>query len=490
MGVGMSEIATRLFDLLGSEGVKRWEAVAPAGQQSIMGAIRPGKDGKIAADQLPAYMALPSTGAELGEVMAIAFAQGWRVLPMGQGSKLGWGGLAEGIDLVVSTARMNRVVEHAVGDFTVTVEPGLKVAELQRILAEQRQFLAIDPAFEDRATVGGVVATADTGSLRQRYGGLRDMLIGVQFARYDGELARAGGRVVKNVAGYDLMKLMTGSYGSLGILSELTFRLYPMQACSRSIALTGDSRAIEAATAEVRLSGLTPVGLDVVSGSCMGSLAISCGEAAPTAPLSQRVRGSDLEEEGLLKAERSRSRSVSVGNSLVARFQGIEEGVEEQAARLRKIAMMHGMRCEELEDEDFWARSRQAIRSDTVLCKVGLRPSGIPWLIELADKVRPGAEVRLYGSSGLGWIQFGYSGEGIGESSGESVDSVVKGLEELRSHCQKNAGFLTLLQASKAVKQKIDVWGYSGNALNVMGDIKQAFDPQKMLSPGRFVGKL
>ncbi len=443
----MSAIAGRLFDLLGSDGVEPWEAAAPAWQQSIISAICLERDGQLAAEQLPSCIALPSTGAELGKVMAIASTQKWRVLPMGQGSKLSWGGLAEGIDLVVSTARMNRVVEHAVGDFTVTVEPGLKVAELQRVLAEQRQFLAIDPAFENQSTVGGVVATADTGSLRQRYGGLRDMLIGVQFARYDGELARAGGRVVKNVAGYDLMKLMTGSYGSLGILSELTFRLYPMQACSRSLVLTGDSRAIEAATAEVRLSGLTPVALDVLSGAGMES------------------------------------------RSLVARFQGIEDGVEEQAAWLRKIAVTQGMRCEEMEgaeDENFWARSHQAIRSDTVLCKVGLRPSGIPWLIELADQVMPGAEVRLYGSSGLGWIQF----EQSVELSGESVDSIVSGLKELRSHCQKNAGFLTLLQASKAVKQKIDVWGYSGNALSVMSDIKQMFDPHKMLSPGRFVGKL
>ena len=468
----MSEIAARLSDVLGSDGVELWDAIAPTRQQSIMSAV--------AAEPPPACVALPSTGAELGKVMVIASAYNWRVLPMGQGSKLGWGGLAEGIDLVMSTARMNRVVEHAVGDFTVTVEPGLKVAELQRILAEQRQFLAIDPAFENQATVGGVVATADTGSLRQRYGGLRDMLIGVQFARYDGELARAGGRVVKNVAGYDLMKLMTGSYGSLGILSELTFRLYPMQACSRTLVLAGDSRAIEAATAEVRLSGLTPVGLDVLSGSCMESLAISCGEAA----FSQRAGDDNFREEG------------KWSRSLVARFQGIEDGVEEQTARLKKIAIKHGMRCEQLdgsEDEDFWVRSRQIIRSNTVLCKVGLRPSGIPWLIELADQVMPGAEVRLYGSSGLGWIQFGRSGESPGESPGESadrVDAIVSGLEKLRSHCQKNAGFLTLLQASKTVKQRIDVWGYSGNALNVMSDIKQTFDPQKRLSPGRFVGKL
>ncbi len=432
----MTGIAAQLSEILGSDGVQGW-ADSQVSQQSVMDVL--------ASDVPPACIALPENADALSRVMALANEHGWRVLPMGQGSKLSWGGLAEGIDLVVSTARMNRVVEHAVGDFTVTVEPGVKVAELRRILAEQRQFLAIDPAFDDRATVGGVVATADTGSLRQRYGGLRDMLIGLQFVRYDGELARAGGRVVKNVAGYDLMKLMTGSYGSLGILSELTFRLYPIQSCSRTLVLGGDSRAIEAATAEARLSGMTPVAMDVLSGSP--------------------------------QAERSRS--------LTVRFQGIEAGVEEQAARLRQIATTHGMSCEQLDGDDddrFWQESAAAIRPDTVLCKVGLRPSGIPWLIELADQVFAGAQVRLYGSSGLGWIQVA-----LGERSAEEW---VKGLGEVRSHCQKNAGFLTILQAPKAVKQALDVWGYSGNALSVMSDIKEKFDPHRQLSPGRFVGGL
>jgi glycolate oxidase FAD binding subunit len=449
--MGMSEIAARLSEALKGDGkIQPWAAVDVQRQQAIMSAMSPSSP--------PACLALPSTATELSQIMAIASTHNWRVLPMGQGSKLSWGGLAEGIDIVISTARLNRLVEHAVGDFTVTVEPGLKVADLQRMLAEQRQFLAVDPAFAERATVGGLVATADTGSLRQRYGGLRDMLIGIQFARYDGELARAGGRVVKNVAGYDLMKLLTGSYGSLGILSELTFRLYPMQAYSRSLILSGPSLAIEAATAEIRLSGLTPVALDVLSESLTEKLSLRYNQTEP-------------------EAERSRS--------LVARFQGIEAGVEEQTARLKKIAMTHGMGVVQLEgaaDENFWQQSAQVLQADTLLCKVGLRPSGIPWLIELADKAMPGAQVRLYGSSGLGWIQV--------DIAEMAAASVVSGLEELRSHCQKNAGFLTLLQAPKTIKQSVDVWGYSGNALTVMSDIKQKFDPQRRLSPGRFVGQL
>ncbi|MGI8933901.1 MAG: FAD-binding oxidoreductase [Phormidesmis sp.] len=441
IGVYMSAIAARLSDALGETGSLPWIKVAPDQQQQIMAAI--------ATDHPPAAIAFPQTTAELSKVMALAAENGWRSLPMGQGSKLSWGGLAQQIDLVISTARLNRVVEHAVGDYTVTVEPGLKVAELKQLLAEQKQFLAIDPAFANQATVGGVVATADTGSLRQRYGGLRDMLIGVQFARYDGKLARAGGRVVKNVAGYDLMKLMTGAYGSLGILSELTFRLYPVQAESRSLILSGETAAIEQAAAAIRLSGLTPVALDILSASLMDSL----------------------------------DRETSL--SLVARFQGIPAGVEEQIERLQKIATDHSLTCQSLDgeaDQDFWQQLGDVLQSGTLICKVGLRPSAISAMLKLLGTVMPSALAKLQVSSGLGWVQL--------ESVNETTDELVNGLEKLRSHCQINGGFLTLLQAPKALKQKIEIWGYSGNASGVMSALKQKFDPHRLLSSGRFVGGL
>ncbi len=429
----MSAIASRLADSLD---VAEWDALEEGQQARIMGAIAFQEDSANAMVP-PSCVVMPRTVEELSQVMARSCENGWRVLPMGQGSKLSWGGLADGIDLVVSTAQLNRVVEHAVGDFTVTVEPGLKVADLQRQLKEQGQFLAVDPAFGEVASLGGIVATADTGSLRQRYGGLRDALIGVQFVRYDGEVAKAGGRVVKNVAGYDLMKLMTGSYGSLGILSELTFRLYPAVRNLRTVVLGGGGKAIEQAMAEVRMSGLTPESLDVVA------------------------QGRKL--------------------TIVVRFQGVAEGIAEQCDRLKKIATTHGMSCNQLDgeaDTEFWAQSQAIIRADSVLCKVGLRPSGIPWLLELVDDVNLDGYARLHGGNGLGWVQLA-PGDGLAE-----------GVEKLRSHCQKNGGFLSLLQGPKSLKQSIDLWGYAGDALGVMRDIKDKFDPQRLLSPGRFVGGL
>lgn len=435
----MSDIQTQLADAIGADNIS---TALPDCTAKI-----------LSTEARPVCVALPTTPEALGQVMALANQNGWRTVPTGQSTKLTWGGLTEKIDLIVSTARLNKILDHAVGDFTVTVQPGLKVADLQAALAEKRQFLAVDPAFAQQATLGGLVATADTGSLRQRYGGLRDMLIGVQFARYDGELARAGGKVVKNVAGYDLMKLMTGSYGSLGVLSELTFRLYPQMTNLRSLILTGSISAIETATAEIRLSGLTPIAFDILSKHVITSL--------------QQLN------------------SQPDSHGIVARFQGVAAGVDEQSDRLKKIAATYHLNVQQLDGEAetaFWQNSAALIRSETLLCKVGLKPSGIASLLTLVDQIIPAAQVRLYGSGGLGWVQF--------EPADSEVDSAVDVVEKLRSHCEAHAGFLTLLQAPKPIKTQVDIWGYTGNALPVMTSLKQKFDPKQLLSPNRFVGNL
>lgn len=439
----------QLSSLLGEDYCIPWQSVEPDKRKQIA----------KATEDAPACLALPGTVDELAQVMAIAAQNDWRVLPTGQGSKLGWGGSVSGIDIALSTARLSRIVEHAVGDFTVTVEPGIKLADLATVLAQKGQFLAVDPAFSDRATIGGIVATADTGSLRQRYGGLRDMLIGVQFVRYDGKLAKAGGRVVKNVAGYDLMKLMTGSYGTLGVLSELTFRLHPVQAVSRSIVLSGSVEAVAQTAAEVRLSGLSPVAFDIA-----------------------------------LSASEDQKEPVE----LIARFQGIAAGVEEQSERLETIANKYQLAIQRLDqsaDAAYWQQVANWVRPETILSKVGMKPSAIaPLLNRLlnASKKRepssgfPKLEARLHGSSGLGWVQW----SAPANTSKEMAKGMAREIEWVRSHCQQNGGFLSLLQAPAALKQSVDVWGYTGNALQVMVDIKQKFDPQQLLSPGKFVGKI
>jgi glycolate oxidase FAD binding subunit len=188
--------------------------------------------------------------SELQELVHTLHRQGAPWLPAGLGSRLHWGpsvqtAPTETTPLVLSTARLDRLIEHCAGDFTVTVQAGMPLQQLQADLARQRQWLAIDwpwgsgPTGENSGSIGGLVARGLAGGLRQRYLGVRDQLIGIGIVRADGTAARAGGKVVKNVAGYDLMRLFTGSWGSLGLISELTLRTFPQPPQRSGLLLQG-----------------------------------------------------------------------------------------------------------------------------------------------------------------------------------------------------------------------------------------------------------
>ena len=272
------ELTPSLKALGETAGIQFWQTLDSQSQSTIAAAIEP--------DHLPSGVLSPGTAVELAAVVAETYQQRQTLLPCGHGSKLTWGGLVKVPDWVVSTDRLNRLIDHAVGDLTVTVEAGIGFAELQSTLAQAGQFLAIDPAFPDQATIGGIIATGDTGSLRQRYNSVRDMLLGITFVRSDGQIAKAGGRVVKNVAGYDLMKLFTGSYGTLGILTQATFRVYPLPEASQTVVLSGEADAIAQATQALMNSALTPVSADLLSESNPGySLAVRFQSILPSVEL-------------------------------------------------------------------------------------------------------------------------------------------------------------------------------------------------------------
>jgi glycolate oxidase FAD binding subunit len=381
----------------------------------------------------------PNTPEELAEVLTASHAHRQRVLPCGNGSKLHWGGLAEGIDLIVSTSRMNRLIDHAVGDLTVTAEAGMTLAELQAILAKEGQFLAIDPSYADTATLGGIVATADAGALRQRYGGIRDMLIGLSFVRADGQIAKAGGRVVKNVAGYDLMKLFTGSYGTLGVISQVTFRIYPLPSAARTVLLTGDVAGIEKAVSTLLASALTPTAIALVSPQTFNDFNTI---------------------------------------ALLARFQNIDVSVETQSHQLLQVGEALGLKGQLLASDEasLWHQLQQRMEHRTptapIACKIGVLPSkAVETLTQInAITIATGC---IYGS-GLGTLRLG--------------DVSAQTLLKVRHLCEAQGGFLTVLEAPIPLKQQIEVWGYSGNALDLMQKIKHQFDPHHLLSPHRFVG--
>jgi len=434
----MGAIASQLESLLGTTGMMAWPQVPEAQQQTFTKALAPGL--------LPEAVAYPQSLEELAAIVAWAERDQVRLLPVGSGSKLKWGGLAQGTQVVVSTARLNRILDHAVGDMTVTVEAGIPFQTLQAALAQHNQFLSIDPAYPDGATLGGIVATADTGALRHRYGGIRDVLIGLSFVRADGQIAKAGGRVVKNVAGYDLMKLMTGSYGSLGILSQLTFRLYPIPEASETVVLTGTGGAIAQLTETLLLSSLSPTALELL--------------AAPTVA----------------------ALGLGKGMGLLVRFQSLAVSVAQQGEQVLAMGHRLGLVGDRLSDQpeaDLWQQLRtrwdQPPQSEAITCKIGVWPSHGVTVLEQVNDLIPLDLGTLHAGSGLGLLQ----------THGDAVTPQT--LQEIRHRCETHGGFLSVLEAPVAFKQTMDVWGISRSSLPLMQRLKQRFDPQPILSPARFV---
>jgi glycolate oxidase FAD binding subunit len=220
---------------------------------------------EISNPRSEAQLLEPASEAELARLLARANADGVAVVPRGGGTKMDWGNPPEKADLVLSTRKLDRVLEHAAGDMTATVEAGCTIAKLQETLARQGQRLAVDPLWPDRATVGGVLATNDNGSLRHAFGSLRDLIIGITIALPDGTLARSGGKVVKNVAGYDLPKLMVGAFGTLGVVTRATFRLHPLPRATRSFGFNVTWDGVDGFVHALRESPLAVTGLQVLA---------------------------------------------------------------------------------------------------------------------------------------------------------------------------------------------------------------------------------
>ncbi|MDQ6660866.1 MAG: FAD-binding oxidoreductase, partial [Chloroflexota bacterium] len=201
------------------------------------GYVRLAEDTDTVAGVRPQIVVEPGNEEEVSAVLAFADQEGLKVLVRGGGTQLGIGFPPRGGDILLSTLRLNQLVEHAPHDMTATVQAGLRLSDLQATLANTRQWLALDPAPGSAATIGGIMATNASGPRRLHYGGVRDQIIGIRVVLPDGTIAKGGGKVVKNVAGYDLSKLFTGSLGTLGVIVAATFRLYPIATASRTVVL-------------------------------------------------------------------------------------------------------------------------------------------------------------------------------------------------------------------------------------------------------------
>ncbi len=402
-------------------------------------AARAAVDGDAVDGVRPRIVVEPGSGDALAATLAWAASERLRVRVAGGRTKLQWGAPGGEVDLLLSTAGLRAVVEHRHGDLTATVEAGATPAAVNARLAAHGQRLPWDAPWPDRATVGGVVATNDSGPRRHGHGGPRDSIIGVTMARVDGRVAKAGGIVVKNVAGYDLSRLLTGSFGCLGVILTATFKLAPAPPASRTVELTFDS--LEAA-----------------------------------APVASRLAGSALAPVSIeVAAPRPR---------LLVRFESVEAAASEQADAASALAGAAGAVVHSGRDEQAtWRRHLTHWSSGGTLVKLSTVPAELfPTLVWLRDAAEAtGIGLAVAGRAALGVVDLRLDGP---------LDAQARLVGELRERLPAGRGSAVIRRADAALRQRVDPWGPVGAGRRVMEAIKRRFDPDARLNTGRGPGGL
>ena len=380
-------------------------------------------------DGVPAgLVARPTSVGEVAEVLRACAAHGLTIVPRGHGTKLGWGAPPTSADVLLDLAAMDRVLDHQAGDLIAETEAGASLSTLQQTVGEQGQRLVLDEMVPG-ATVGGMLAADTSGPERMLVGTARDLLIGITVVRADGVVAKAGGRVVKNVAGYDLGKLMIGSFGTLGVITSAVFRLHPVPETQGWVSVhVADADEAHRLSQAVVHSQTVPGAVEVdLDGTGAGTVAVKFGG-----------RGDAVEQ-------RARTASDLLGGGTFS-----PEAPEHWASYP-------------------WAEGDTGLKLTCVL-------SGVRDVLATAAEV--GAVVR--GSAGTGALYAALPGP-------TDASAVQDALARLRTACTGHGGAAVVVDAPAEVKASLDVWGPIP-ALDLMRRVKDRFDPDHRLAPGRFVG--
>jgi glycolate oxidase FAD binding subunit len=369
----------------------------------------------------------PESAQEAADALRLAAEAGERVRIRGGGTRSGWGNVTPAPDLVLSTAGLGRIVEHNEGDLTAVMEAGVTVRAAQEQFARAEQMLALDPPDAPEATVGGLFATGDSGPLRHRYAAPRDLIVGVRVALADGTVAKAGGKVIKNVAGYDLGKVFTGAFGTLGLIAQVAVRLHPRP--PQTVTARGvcdDAERLQRTAAALARRPLEAESLDVAWASGRGAV--------------------------------------------LARFGGAtaQRGADAAAAILRE----HGCEADVVEDDAaLWQRQREHQRSASdVVVKVSALPASLSRVVRAADAL----EGTLVGRAGLGlaWVTLPGGADAVRRLRAELAPApcvVTDGPEDVRA--------------------AVDPWHTdSAEPLALVRRLKERFDPTGTCNPGLYVG--
>lgn len=409
---------------------------------------------------MPRLVATPSRREEAAQLVALANQHGLTLLARGGGSRFSLGGILGQVDVLLETYMMTRLIEHEAPDLTCHVEAGITLAALQNQLATKGQWLPLDPPDAGQATLGGILASNASGPRRLRYGTARDLVIGLRVVQANGEIARSGGNVVKNVAGYDLNKLYIGSLGTLGIIVDANLKLQPLPVAERTMLLTYTNAADAIQTVTGLLaSPLTPSAIELIDAGAAGDMNDFFGLNLPTD-----------------------------GYTLAIDFEGSATAINRQLDETRLLARKSGALMGDDLDGPAQAQLWQAVREHmrgTVTCKTVVLVSHLAaYLDTIGTTCREHsleAAVVAHAGNGILYIEL---------RPGDAVPRLAEAIAELRRKAKEARGSLVIERCPIELKRSIDVWGEPGAEFYLMQRLKQQFDPKGTFVQSRFVGGL
>lgn len=416
---------------------------------------------------LPKAVVSPTSVQEIQDVLQFASKRGLSVIPAGGGTKLGIGNLPPQVDVVLATTRLNSVIEYEPADLTVTVEAGIRLVDLQKELAKHRQYLVLNPPYAERCTIGGIVAANASGSFRLRHGTARNQVLGLRVVQANGTVVKSGGKVVKNVAGYDLNKLYIGAFGTLGIITEVALKLSPIPTRQAAIA---------AAFHDIHNAANT--GLSIVGSQ---TLPMFVNLFINSDPMRAETDG-----QGLDTTDRGTF-------TLVTGFGGDPETVAWQLAQSQEIMEQNGALGVTTIESEPYERLQKTIQefsadkgeTENVIAKINLKRTDIA---EFAGHIADsswGSEVQMMLLLGSGVLYLTIPL--VGETDFQYLADV---LMQLRQSAVEKRGNLIIETAPPELKWHIDVWGPVGDTLRLMKQVKAKFDAGGLLNPGRFVASI
>ena len=452
----------------------------------------------------------PATAADVAAALRHASEERQSVVIRGAGTKSDWGRPAGHIDVFLDMNRLNRVLAHQHGDLTAIIEAGATLHDVNHALARHGQWLPLDPPFAEHATIGGILATNDSGPLRHRYGTPRDLVIGIQLATTDGLLSKAGGQVVKNVAGYDLSKLVAGSFGSLAAIVSATFKLTPLPAASKTLTFdVPDAAALAQLVRSVMASQLEPIAFEIVFRGGAGP-PVQGGRGAPEKPALQvLLRFASLP--AVVEAQIARASAALKGcatsshvvdgdaeralwrehasrlwdaSGAIVRASWLPADVAAALAEIERIAEpAMAMEREPFDSPLILSPSKdERIAQDTPFDRPLIPSPSKDERVAQGRPVRRAAAARLKASPSIELI--GRGGVGAGHIR---IDADEPAQAQIISQLRETAAFgnVVIVRGSAALKALVDVWGPQGDRQSLLGSLKRAFDPDGVLNAGR-----